>query len=100
MSATKQKKLPTHLSALDRGKKEFISSCLNLSQAIAECGNTVTAERICAGLRPPKSTACTTQIYRLSDLHPPNLQIVQACSPPKSVGWLVQMGEKLRNAND
>jgi len=23
---------------------------------------------------------------------------MQACSPPKSVGWLVQMGEKSRNA--
>src|SRR5947207_1880567 len=49
----------------------------------------------CAGLHPPKSTACTTQIY---SLHPPNLQAVQAYSLPKSVGWLVQMGEKSRNA--
>src|SRR5881394_1730898 len=35
-----------------------------------------------AGLRPPKSIACTTQIYRLPGLHPPNLQAIQACTYP------------------
>src|SRR5204862_296482 len=31
---------------------------------------------------PPKSIACTTQIYRLPGLHPPNLQAIQACTYP------------------
>src|SRR5437764_4842572 len=46
-----------------------------------------------AGLCPSKSTACTTQIYRLSGLYPPNLQLGQVCAhpslqsaPPKSTG--------------